>query len=90
MAPCFVPGPGGMPHYQMGMITPFTVTAAPGQAPAGEPTADAVVKLVNFGYVMPTSLKKGDLIKVVNQGTQAHEMVIVQPAPGKTEQEILA
>ena len=87
---CFVRGPDGMPHYQMGMITPFTVTAAPGQASAGEPRADAVVKLVNFGYVMPASLKKGDLIKVVNQGTQAHEMVIVEPAPGKTEQDLLA
>ena len=90
VALCFVPGPDGMPHYQMGMITPFTVTTASGQAPAGEPRADAVVKLVNFGYVMPASLKKGDLIKVVNQGTEAHEMVIVEPAPGKTEQDILA
>ena len=78
-----------MPHYQMGMITPFTVTAASGQATKGEPTADAVVRLVDFGFVIPTGLKKGDLVKVVNQGTEAHEMAIVQPVPGKTVQDIL-
>ena len=90
VALCFVRGPDGRPHYQMGMITPFTVTAAPGQASAGEPKADAVVKLVNFGYVMPASFKKGDLVKVVNQSNEAHEMAIVQLAPGKTVQDILA
>jgi hypothetical protein len=87
---CFLPGPHGMPHYQMGMISPFTVMAASGPAPAGEPAADAVIKLVNFGFVMPASLKQGDLVKLVNQATQAHEMAIVQPAPGKTVQDILA
>lgn len=87
---CFVPGPDGMPHYQMGMITPFTVTAASGQAPRGEPKADVVVRLVNFGFVMPANVRKGDLVKVVNQGTEAHEMTIVQLAPGKTVQDILA
>jgi len=90
VALCFVPGPDGMPHYQMGMITPFTVTTASGQAPTGAPTADVVVRLVDFGFVIPTGLKKGDLVKVVNQGTEAHEMAIVQPAPGKTVQDILA
>lgn len=89
VALCFVPGPGGMPHYQMGMITPFTVTAASGQAPTGELTADTVVRLVDFGFVIPTGLKKGDLVKVINQGTEAHEMAIVQPVSGKTVQDIL-
>ncbi len=90
VALCFVPGPDGMPHYQMGMITPFTVTAASGQAPRGEPTADVVVRLVNFGFVMPANVRKGDLVKVVNQGTEAHEMTVVQLSPGKTVQDILA
>jgi hypothetical protein len=87
---CFVPGPDGMPHYQMGMITPFTVTTASGQAPSGEPTADVVVRLVNFGFVMPANVRKGELVKVVNQANEVHEMTIVQPAPGKTVQDILA
>src|SRR5260370_16136917 len=69
VALCFVPGPDGMPHYQMGMITPFTVTAASGQAPKGEPTADALVRLVDFGFVIPTGLKKGGLVNVLNQRT---------------------
>jgi outer membrane protein assembly factor BamE (lipoprotein component of BamABCDE complex) len=90
VALCFVPGPDGMPHYQMGMITPFTVTTASGQAPRGEPTADVVVRLVNFGFVMPANLRKGDLVKVVNQANEVHEMSIVQLAPGKTVQDILA
>jgi hypothetical protein len=90
VALCFVPGPDGMPHYQMGMITPFTVTAASGQAPTGEPKADVVVRLVNFGFVMPANVRKGELVKVVNQSNEVHEMAIVQPAPGKTVQDILA
>jgi hypothetical protein len=90
VALCFVPGPDGMPHYQMGMITPFTVTTASGQAPRGEPAADVVVRLVNFGFVMPANVRKGDLVKVVNQANEVHEMAIVQPAPGKTVQDILA
>ena len=89
VALCFVPGPDGMPHYQMGMITPFTVTASSRQATTGEPTADAVVRLVDFGFVIPAGLKQGDLVKVVNQGTEAHEIAIVQLAPGKTVQDIL-
>jgi len=90
VALCFVPGPDGMPHYQMGMITPFTVTTASGQAPTSEPTADVVVRLVNFGFVMPANVRKGELVKVVNQANEVHEMAIVQPAPGKTVQDILA
>ncbi len=90
VALCFVLGPDGMPHYQMGMITPFTVTAVSGQAPTGEPKADVVVRLVNFGFVMPANVRKGDLVKVVNQANQVHEMLIVQPAPGITVQDILA
>ncbi len=90
VALCCVPGPDGMPHYQMGMITPFTVTAASGQAPTGEPTADVVVRLVNFGFVMPANVRKGELVKVVNHSNEVHEMAIVQPAPGKTVQDILA
>src|SRR5260370_332242 len=89
VALCFVLGPDGMPHYQMGMITPFTVTAVSGQASTGEPTADVVVRLVNFGFVMPANVRKGDLVKVVNQANQVQESLIVQPAPGLTAQDIL-
>jgi hypothetical protein len=87
---CFVSGPDGRPHYQLGMITPFTVTTASGQPPTGEPTADVVVRLVNFGFGMPATFRQGDLVQVVNQATEVHEMVMVQPAPGKTLQDLLA
>src|SRR5258708_24365167 len=90
VALCFVPCPDGMPHYQMGMITPFTVTAASGQAPTGEPTADVVVRLVNFGFGSPANVRKGELVKVGNHSNDVHERAIVQPAPGKTVQDILA
>jgi hypothetical protein len=58
--------------------------------PTTIPAGLTVVKLVNFGFVMPANLRNGDLVKVVNQGTQAHEITIVQLAPGKTVQDILA
>lgn len=90
VALCFVPGPDGRPHYQMGMITPFTVTTASGQPSPGEPSADVDVRLVSFGFAMPATFRKGDLVEVVNQSHEVHEMVIVQPAPGKTAQDILA
>lgn len=31
---CVIPGPDGMPHYQMGMIAPLTVTAGSSDATA--------------------------------------------------------
>ena len=78
-----------MPHFLMGMIKTFTVTTAANGTPTGTPTADGVVKLVNFSFEMPPTIKQGALLEVINQGTQPHELTIVKPASGKTKQDVI-
>lgn len=87
---CMVPDAKGMPHYQMGMVAPLTVTAAaePGAAPAAQTTID----LVDFSFDgLPPAVRPGRHVwKVVNTGAQLHEMVLNRLAPGHTFQQVAA
>jgi hypothetical protein len=68
----------------------FTVLAGTGQqAPA--PTATVGVDMVNFKFHMPSAVPAGrDTFRVVNSGTQPHEMGLFKLAPGKTMADVVA
>lgn len=86
---CFVPSPDGVPHLAKGMVTPFTVVESQNQAP--EPEAQATIKLVDFSFVLPTDIKAGKQIwKVVNEGSQIHEINLMKLAEGKTIEDVMA
>lgn len=87
---CFIPSPDGVPHLAKGMIAPVTVVESTAQ-PAPEPVVDATVKLVDFSFVLPTDIKAGKQIwKVVNEGSQAHEINLMKLAEGKTLDDVAA
>lgn len=75
---CFVPSPDGTPHIAKGMIRPLTVTAATTKRPP-EPQAKATVELNNFAFIGVPELAAGKtILKVVNKGTEPHEMLVMR------------
>jgi hypothetical protein len=87
---CFIPGPDGVPHLMKGMVHPLKVSASTGPA-APEPTADLVVKLVDFDFQLSAPLTAGHhVIRVENDGGQPHEIALVQLKPGKEPMDFAA
>ncbi len=82
---CFIPSPDGIMHAAKGMIRPFEVTAAPSGAAKALPETDVTIKLVDFDFQSSKPLTAGkQRILVENAGPQAHEIVMVKLAPGKS------
>ena len=83
---CFVPTPDGVPHLAKGMVRPLTVTPAAGSAP--EPSADLVMKLVDYDFELSAPLTAGrHTIRIENAGPQEHEVAIVKLDAGKEPME---
>lgn len=81
---CFIPSADGMPHVMKGMSHALKVVAATG-APAPEPEADIVVKLVDYDFQLSAPLTPGKhTLRIENAGPQSHEIAIVKLNPGKT------
>jgi hypothetical protein len=90
---CFVPSPDGMPHVAKGMMRPLTVvpSTAHNVSTAATPVPDITMKLVDYGFEPSKPLTAGKhLIKIENDGSQDHELVLVRLAPGKTAQDVAA
>ncbi|HZT99364.1 MAG TPA: hypothetical protein VFA10_06870 [Ktedonobacteraceae bacterium] len=86
---CFVRGSDNVPHYMKGMLTQFTVVGSPGESQI--PRADGEIVLQNFSYVLPGTLPSGPItLKVTSRGSQTHEVTLVQLAPGKSMQDVIA
>ena len=82
---CFIPSPDGIMHAAKGMVRPFEVIAAPQGAATALPETDVTIKLVDFDFQSSKPLTAGKLrIMVENAGPQAHEIVMVKLAPGKS------
>lgn len=79
---CMVPDAREMPHYKMGMMAPLAVTGVAGSG-AG-PTAETTVDLVDFSFDhLPGRIRAGKRVwKVLDSGTQLHEMVLYRLAAG--------
>jgi hypothetical protein len=89
---CFVDIPGGSPHYKKGMEQALTVvpSSAPGATP---PVADIDVTLRSYAFEFSKPLTAGrHTFKVMTADTssQSHELVLIQLAPGKTGDDVLA
>ncbi|MCE7985511.1 MAG: hypothetical protein DYG89_30420 [Caldilinea sp. CFX5] len=86
---CFVPAADGLPHLAKGMVAPVTVVES--NTKPVEPVADATVKLIDFSFILPTDIKAGKQIwKVVNEGSQLHEINLMKLADGKTLDDVAA
>ncbi|HET8986061.1 MAG TPA: hypothetical protein VFN03_09915, partial [Trueperaceae bacterium] len=88
---CFVSNEEGVPHIALGMMRAFEVTAP--DAPVGAPdiVPDLVVRMLDFGYVIPAQVAAGPQVwQVVNDGPQAHEMAMLKILDGHTFDEVMA
>ncbi len=86
---CLIPSADGIPHLMKGMVRPLTVvkTAHPAAAPKG----DVLMTLRDYSFFLSRPLTAGKhVIEVRNEGTQWHEFELVQLAPGKTPQDVVA
>jgi hypothetical protein len=81
---CIVDVPDHVPHMMKGMISGLTVTASGGPA-VPEPSADLTINMVDFAFAPSGPLTAGHhVVKVVNMGTQPHELEIIKLGEGKT------
>jgi len=81
---CVIPDAAGMPHFAKGMVRALTVTAS-AATPAMEPHADVVIHLKDYDFTVLGNLTAGaHNVRIVNDGPQPHEMLLVALAPGKT------
>lgn len=86
---CVIPASDGVPHIMKGMFKPVVVA---GRATASaEPRHDAVMILDDYGFGLQGPLSAGRrTVKVENRAAQAHEVLFVHLAPGKTGHDVLA
>jgi len=85
---CLVDLPGGVRHFDKGMVRALKVTAATA-TPAAEPTADVTVALSDYKFDVTGPLTAGaHTFKVTNGGPQPHEIEIIRFAPGKSMKEL--
>lgn len=87
---CVIPDDQGVPHVAHGMISMLEVTE--GSAAAADPVADGTITLVEMTFDgLPAEVPAGQYLwQVTNGGTQLHEMVIYQLAPGVPAAAIIA
>jgi hypothetical protein len=82
---CYIPSPDGVAHAAKGMVRPFEVIAASSNAARSQPETDVTIKLADYDFQSSQPLAAGkQRILVENMGPQAHELVLVKLAPGKT------
>jgi len=82
---CLIPSPDGVLHAAKGMVRPFEVIVASSNAANTQPETDVTIKLVDYDFQSSQPLAAGkQRILVENMGPQAHELVLVKLAPGKT------
>ncbi len=84
---CFIPSSDGVPHAAKGMSRPFTVSGASDAGTALPAVADTI-RLVDYDFLPSRPLTAGShTFLVENVGPQAHELVLIRLAPGKTIQD---
>lgn len=85
---CFVPSPSdNVPHLAKGMVK--TLTVEDSSVAAEEPTAELTVTMKDFLFDLPETLPAGPrIIKVVNNGPEAHELNLLRLEEGKTVEDV--
>ncbi|MBT5774033.1 MAG: hypothetical protein HOH95_06615 [Dehalococcoidia bacterium] len=87
---CFVPDTDGAPHFAKGMIAAVSTEGEASEAHI--PDATVTLNAVDYGFEAPASLKAGEdiVIELTNNGTELHEVNLVQLAPNTTVADFLA
>lgn len=86
---CGIPDVAGRPHAMRGMVRALRVVEA---APSGEPAprADATLRLTDFAFALSGPLHAGTrTVHLVNDGRQAHEVVLVRLAEGASARDFI-
>jgi uncharacterized cupredoxin-like copper-binding protein len=78
-----MPDVNGTPHFTLGMTKSITVSAG-AVKPEAEPVPDITITLADFSYTPSKPITAGrHTVRVVNQGQQVHETLVVKlPAKG--------
>ena len=87
---CGIPDVAGRPHAMRGMLRVLRVVEA---APQGEflLRPDATLRLNDFAFVLSGPLQAGSrTVHLVNDGRQAHELVLIRLTGGASAQEFIA
>lgn len=87
---CLVPNKAGVAHVALGMAKPFMVTETRGTGLAA-PNPDVVITARDFQFVLSKPITAGShTIQLVNEGRQAHEVVLVKLAPDAKAKDFIA
>jgi uncharacterized cupredoxin-like copper-binding protein len=85
---CVIPGSDAVPHVMKGMAQQFTVRGSSAQLASLAATHDTIT-LADYAFELPRDLEAGThLVTVRNNGRQSHELVITQPAPGRSAADV--
>jgi len=87
---CMLPLPDGSgTHRSRGMFRALTVL--PAARPAPMPHADVLMRMTDFAFVSPDTLRAGQhVVRFENQGRHAHLALVLRLAPGKTLADLAA
>ena len=86
---CGIPDRRGLPHVIRGMSKSLQVTSS-NHEPEDAPIADVTVVMKDFSYAFDRPLTAGKrMVRVRNDGSQAHEMLLLKIAPGASVQDFL-
>jgi hypothetical protein len=86
---CGIPDKRGLPHVIRGMSKSLQVTS-PNHEPADVPASDVTVVMKEFSYAFDRPLTAGKrMVRLRNDGTQAHELLLLKLAPGASVQDFL-
>jgi hypothetical protein len=88
---CVIPAAtDGQIHLKHGMIKALTVKEAPAVSDVALPDADITMILDDYSFGLSKMITPGHhTIRVQNQASQAHEVVVVKLAPGKSAQDFV-
>jgi len=86
---CGIPDSQGMPHLARGMLKSVKVLAG-GARSNSHPATDLTITAVDFRFELSGPITAGShIVRVVNNGSQPHEVVVVRLAPGASADDFL-
>jgi hypothetical protein len=78
---CLARAPSGETHATDGMVAEFRVTGQ--RAAADTPRATTDLRLTDTGFRLPSPFPRHGVLRVTNQGRQAHEVTFLALPPGR-------
>jgi hypothetical protein len=88
---CLVDDANGVPHFALGMTRFFEVKESDADAARPDIQVDLVVRMVDFGYVIPAEVRAGPQTwEVVNDGPQPHELALLKILDGYAFDDVMA